>query len=1293
MANKFVLVPQEIYRGLTAATDTGDINLDAVRHDLTRTRAERTNPSAKNVRYNQQLRRYLQMRREVADKPARVELVKGLSVLMKQGGADDEEAQVVDTPPRPPRLPPPPPPPPPAQHPPRRPPSPPGSPPPRPQRPPRPPRAAPPSRRDGRMDEWRKRRYAIQQRQPVVRDLLAEAAAAPLPESDEDDDYMLESGFALPAPSQYYGDLPVLPDNADAIEEMDTAQHRIATRRKLHNDDDDLQHKKYRVYYPPPSSRLPPPRPQPKIEPPRPPPPRPTVKREPQPPLDPRPSTSRQAGYNPPAEPKHEKKPSKKPPPRAVPYRIPKREPKIVETLPRQQPPPAAAAVEIPPVPPPRRGTKRRYPVNGENDEVRIRKRVRQPTRVRVQYSPEPGPSTSAQSDEQQHRELFTIPSNQLTMTQRVERLYIKCNRYADRMGVRGNTINTANGKPLAHSNLRMAIRSGHIGRATSAGPNSVFMDGSTKETVAEHNHTDGTKNQEGISPEKMELINTTLDKLYNNPSSPAAFAGVTALWKEARKSIKHLRKKDVQHYLEGHRTYTLMRPRRVRFPRASTVAAGFMTDVQVDLADFQALSRHNRGHRYLLVAVDVLSKRLFVVPLKNKRAEEMLEAFKLLIGQMPMAPHRIFSDKGTEFKNRLLKEFFEEREIEKHEPVHSSVKASVAERAIRNVKQRLYRYFAETETLNWVDAAQKIVDGINSSPSRAHGMRPIDVGFSNAQRVWKRLYGGHGAPQKRRPPRFRKDDFVRMSREKGQFEKGYLPNYGDEILEVDEVMKRVRPIRYKLRDEHGEKFKGSFYEQELGRVRKDAETSYRIEKVYRKRELFAIPSNQLTMTQRIERLYIKCNHYAYRMGVRGNTINTANGKPLAHSNLRMTTRSGHIGRATSAGPNSVFMDGSTKETVTENNHQDGTENQEGISPEKMELINTTLDKLYNDPSSPAAFAGVTALWKEARKKLKHLRKKDVQHYLEGHRTYTLMRPRRVRFPRAKTVASGFMTDVQVDLADFQALSRHNRGHRYLLVAVDVLSKRLFVVPLKNKKAEEMLEAFKELVKQMPMVPHRIFSDKGTEFKNKLLKEFFEEQEIEKHEPVHSSVKASVAERAIRNVKQRLYRYFAERETLNWVDVVQQIVDGINSTPSRVHGMRPIDVNFENAQKVWKRIYESPQKRQKPRFHKDEFVRMSREKGQFEKGYLPNYGDEILEIDEVLKAVRPIRYKLRDDHGEKFRGTFYEQELARVRKDADTSYRIEKVYRKRKRTDGTTEMLVKFIGYPEREWIDESQIV
>nr|CAD2200843.1 unnamed protein product [Meloidogyne enterolobii] len=232
----------------------------------------------------------------------------------------------------------------------------------------------------------------------------------------------------------------------------------------------------------------------------------------------------------------------------------------------------------------------------------------------------------------------------------------------------------------------------------------------------------------------------------------------------------------------------------------------------------------------------------------------------------------------------------------------------------------------------------------------------------------------------------------------------------------------------------------------------------------------------------------------------------------------------------------------------------------------------------------------------------------------------------------------------------------------------------------------------------MPMKPQRIFSDKGTEFKNKQMKDFFEKEGIKKHEPTHSIVKASVAERAIRNVKQRLYRNFAQRKTLNWIDVLEKILEGINKAKSRTHGMRPIDVNFDNAQKVWKRIYgdifsSTNNNKIKPKLKKDDFVRMSLEKGAFEKGYIPNWGDEILQVDKIKETPLPIQYKVRDDKGEKFKGSFYNEELTRVRKDADTEYRIEKVVRKRKRPDGTFDILVKFIGYPEREWIHESQLV
>ena len=367
---------------------------------------------------------------------------------------------------------------------------------------------------------------------------------------------------------------------------------------------------------------------------------------------------------------------------------------------------------------------------------------------------------------------------------------------------------------------------------------------------------------------------------------------------------------------------------------------------------------------------------------------------------------------------------------------------------------------------------------------------------------------------------------------------------------------------------------------------------------------------------------------------------------------------------------------------------------------QRERAINLTLDRLYNDPSSSAAFAGLERLWQEAKKELGgKLRKRDVQNYLHGHRTYTLMRPRRVHFKRTKTRASGFMTDMQTDLCDMQSLVRSNRGYRYILLAIDVLSKRLFVVPVRRKNAKEMLEAIRALLEQLPMKPHRIFSDLGTEFKNKQLKKFFEDEDIQKLESTSKYVKAAVAERAIRNLRQRLYRFFSQKKTLNWVDNVQKIVDGINNSPSRVHGMRPIDVNFKNAQQVWERIYgerifkKRASSRIKPRFKVGDFVRVSRGKGIFEKEIIPNWNDEIYEIAEVNDLVMPVRYKLKNERGMELKGWYYTEELAKVNKNAGTTYRIEKTFRKEKNPDGTYRVLVKYIGYPDRQWIHESELV
>ena len=75
-----------------------------------------------------------------------------------------------------------------------------------------------------------------------------------------------------------------------------------------------------------------------------------------------------------------------------------------------------------------------------------------------------------------------------------------------------------------------------------------------------------------------------------------------------------------------------------------------------------------------------------------------------------------------------------------------------------------------------------------------------------------------------------------------------------------------------------------------------------------------------------------------------------------------------------------------------------------------------------------------------------------------------------------------------VDLADMQSLSRKNKGIKYLLCAIDLYSKYVFVIPLKDKKGISIVNAFDKIIKQSKRKPNKIWVDQGGEFYNNVFK-------------------------------------------------------------------------------------------------------------------------------------------------------------------------------------------------------------
>jgi hypothetical protein len=80
--------------------------------------------------------------------------------------------------------------------------------------------------------------------------------------------------------------------------------------------------------------------------------------------------------------------------------------------------------------------------------------------------------------------------------------------------------------------------------------------------------------------------------------------------------------------------------------------------------------------------------------------------------------------------------------------------------------------------------------------------------------------------------------------------------------------------------------------------------------------------------------------------------------------------------------------------------------------------------------------------------------------WLQSQDTYTLHKPTRRRFPRRRVVFYGIDHQWQADLVDLAKLSSYNKGFKYLLICIDVLSRYQWVVPLTDKTGKTLKDAF-----------------------------------------------------------------------------------------------------------------------------------------------------------------------------------------------------------------------------------------
>ena len=316
------------------------------------------------------------------------------------------------------------------------------------------------------------------------------------------------------------------------------------------------------------------------------------------------------------------------------------------------------------------------------------------------------------------------------------------------------------------------------------------------------------------------------------------------------------------------------------------------------------------------------------------------------------------------------------------------------------------------------------------------------------------------------------------------------------------------------------------------------------------------------------------------------------------------------------------------------------------------------MESTYYNLLAPASYGGLSKC------EPKGYTKKQVREWLQSQDTYTLHKPTRGRFPRRRVVVYGIDHQWQADLVDLAKLSSYNKGFKYLLTCIDVLSRYQWVVPLTNKMEKTLKDAFHVIYKSGRR-PIRLQTDKGTEFINRLFQTFLKVHDMHFFTTYNEETKASIVESFNRTLKTKMRKYFTHRETLTYVDVLSEIVASYDHTVHRTIGIPPEEVTWANQTTVSKRLYGRKGPNKSCKLSPGDRVRLSKAKRTFKKGYLPNWTEELFMVVKCIETRPPV-YLVKDDHGEILEGTLYAEELQKVIKTDDV-YKIEPILKKRKK--------------------------
>ena len=185
-------------------------------------------------------------------------------------------------------------------------------------------------------------------------------------------------------------------------------------------------------------------------------------------------------------------------------------------------------------------------------------------------------------------------------------------------------------------------------------------------------------------------------------------------------------------------------------------------------------------------MVIDVFSKYGWIKVLKNKSGNSVTKAFETILKE-GRKPEYLWTNKAEALHNKDLKQLLDKHKINLYS-TENEQKSSVVKRWNRTMKNKMWKMFAANNNTVYYDKLDDLVNEYNITKHSSIKITSIEASNKKNQgTVYFNLYGNLKPLATK--PKYKIGDKVRISKYKRKtFDKGYTPNWTEEIFTIDKI-------------------------------------------------------------------------------------------------------------------------------------------------------------------------------------------------------------------------------------------------------------------------------------------------------------------------------------------------------------------------------------------------------------------------------------------------------------------------------------------------------------------------